>query len=396
MHAFQEAKAIEQEIIGWRRAIHQHPEVGQALPHTAALVRSKLEEWGIEYREVIPNAFLAYIGKKGGRSILMRADMDALPMEEQTGLPFSSQCLGAMHSCGHDTHTAMLLGAAKLLKQHESELNGLAILMFQPDEEGLTGARDMIAAGALEDPTPDRAIAIHIAADRLKTGQLCIKSGTCMASSDGFRIRLHGKGGHGASPQNSISPIFAAVKLIEAFTDIARYEIDPQQPSVVNICAIHSGTTYNIIPNDCEIMGTIRMFDEPRREALLQRLQDAMHQVAALYRCTAEWYIGQSAPSTKSDEAFSRQLRDTLARDLPELDVLPLSTEKGMGSEDFSFVTQKVPSTMLSLGSTSPEGQSYPMHHPKVVFDEGSFVYGTAAYVQIALSYLNNWDSSDK
>ena len=143
MNAFEEARAIEQEIIAWRRQIHQHPEIGQNLPQTAALVRQKLDEWGVEYREVIPNAFMAYIGKKGGHSILMRADMDALPMEEKTGLPFASQCPGAMHSCGHDTHTAMLLGAAKILKEHESELPGLDILMFQPDEEGLTGAQAM-------------------------------------------------------------------------------------------------------------------------------------------------------------------------------------------------------------------------------------------------------------
>ena len=388
MHAFQEAKAIEQEIIGWRRAIHQHPEVGQALPHTAALVRSKLEEWGIEYREVIPNAFLAYVGKKGGRSILMRADMDALPMEEQTGLPFSSQCPGAMHSCGHDTHTAMLLGAAKLLKQHESELNGLAILMFQPDEEGLTGARDMIAAGALEDPTPDRAIAIHIAADRLKTGQLCIKSGTCMASSDGFRIRLHGKGGHGASPQKSISPIFAAVKLIEAFTDIARYEIDPQQPSVVNTCSIHSGTIYNIIPEDCEIMGTVRMFNEEQRARVLGRMQEAVEKIASLYRCTAQWSLDLSVPCTISDEAFSQQLHDLLVRDLDGVEVLPLSHQKMMGSEDFAWVSQNVPSCAMQVGSTAPQGQDYPAHHPKVVFDENCFPYGTATYVQAALSFL--------
>ncbi len=268
MNTFEEARAIEQEIIAWRRQIHQHPEIGQNLPQTAALVRQKLDEWGVEYREVIPNAFMAYIGKKGGHSILMRADMDALPMDEKTGLPFASQCPGAMHSCGHDTHTAMLLGAAKILKEHESELPGLAILMFQPDEEGLTGARDMIAAGCLEDPKPERAIAIHIAADRLQTGQLAIKSGNCMASSDGFRVTLTGKGGHGASPQDSISPIYAAVKLIGAFEDIARYEIDPQKPTVVNICALHAGSTYNIIPNECQVMGTIRTFDrELRRRA---------------------------------------------------------------------------------------------------------------------------------
>lgn len=388
MNAFQEARRLEEQIVQWRRQIHRHPEVGQALTQTAGLVRSKLEEWEVEYREVIPNAFMAYIGPKGGKSVLLRADMDALPMDEQTGLPFASECPGAMHSCGHDTHTAMLLGAAKILKDHESELTGQAILMFQPDEEGLTGARDMIAAGCLKDPKPDRAVAIHISADALKTGQLSIRSGVCMASSDGFRIRLHGKGGHGASPEDSISPVYAGVKLIGAFADIARYELDPQQPAVVNICAVHTGSTYNIIPNDCEIMGTVRTFNEKQRARLLERLQQAMNQVAALYRCTAEWHIGQSAPSTHSDEQFSARLHQLLSRDLPEIDLIPLQKTRGMGSEDFSFVTQQVPSAMVSLGSTSPQGQAYPMHHPKVVFDEKTFVYGTAAYVQIALSYF--------
>ncbi|WP_458862794.1 M20 metallopeptidase family protein [Acidaminobacterium chupaoyuni] len=388
MSIYQEAKSIENEIIAWRRYFHQHAEVGQNLPVTAAKVKEELEKMGVEYREIIPNAIMATIGKKGGRSILLRGDMDALPMSEQTGLPFASQNPGAMHSCGHDTHTAMLLGAAKLLKAHEDQLEGLAILMFQSDEEGLTGARDMIAAGALENPHPDRAVAIHISADAVKTGQILIKSGVCMASSDGFRITLHGKGGHGAAPEEAINPIFAAVKIIGAFEDIARYEIDPQSPSVVNICALNAGTTYNIIPNDCVIMGTVRMFDEEKRAILLGRLQQAMHSIAELYRCRAEWYIGQTAPSTRSDEQAAEATAASLKGCLPEAEVLPVSTEKAMGSEDFSFVTQKVPSVMISLGSTSPEGKSFPMHHPCVLFDENAFAYGTAAYTCIAMDYL--------
>ena len=159
-------------------------------------------------------------------------------------------------------------------------------------------------------------------ADALKTGQLSIRSGVCMASSDGFRIRLHGKGGHGAAPEESVSPVYAGIKLIGVFEDIARYELNPQQPSVVNICAIHTGSTYNIIPNDCEIMGTVRTFNEQQRAWLLDRLQQAMNQVASLYRCTAEWHIGQSAPSTHSDEQFSARLHQLLERDLPEIDLL--------------------------------------------------------------------------
>ena len=346
-----------------------------------------LEMADVEQNSDAGDAVATVTGNPQGKVFLLRADMDALPMEEKSGLPFASQ-RSCAHTCGHDMHTAMLLGAAKILKDHESELTGQAILMFQPDEEGLTGARDMIAAGCLENPKPDRAVAIHISADALKTGQLSIRSGVCMASSDGFRIRLHGKGGHGAAPEESVSPVYAGIKLIGVFEDIARYELNPQQPSVVNICAIHTGSTYNIIPNDCEIMGTVRTFNEQQRAWLLDRLQQAMNQVASLYRCTAEWHIGQSAPSTHSDEQFSARLHQLLERDLPEIDLLPLQKTRGMGSEDFSFVTQQIPSAMVSLGSTSPQGQAYPMHHPKVVFDETAFVYGTAAYVQIALSYF--------
>ena len=388
MSILQEAQAILPEIVGWRRYFHQHPELGMDLPVTAAKVKEVLDSLGVRYREIIPCGILAYIGKEGGKSILLRGDMDALPLEEQTGLPYCSQTPGRMHACGHDTHTAMLLGAAKLLKQHESELNGLAILMFQPGEEVLAGAKAMVDAGALQDPKPDGAMALHIASSPLKTGQIAMGYGPCAASSDCYKITLHGKGGHGSAPQDSINPIFCACKIIEAFTDIARFEIDPQQPSVVNTCSIHSGTIYNIIPEDCEIMGTVRMFNEEQRARVLGRMQEAVEKIASLYRCTAQWSLDLSVPCTVSDEAFSQQLHDLLVRDLDGVEVLPLSHQKMMGSEDFAWVSQNVPSCAMQVGSTAPQGQDYPAHHPKVVFDENCFPYGTATYVQAALSFL--------
>ncbi|WP_458862793.1 M20 metallopeptidase family protein [Acidaminobacterium chupaoyuni] len=388
MDILEKAKAMEDEIIAWRRYFHQNPELGMDLPKTAAKVKEELEKMGVEYREAAPNAIMAFIGPKGGRSILLRGDMDALPLQEATGLPYASQTEGKMHACGHDTHTAMLLGAAKLLKEQEARLEGLAMLMFQPGEETLEGAKAMIEAGALETPRPDYAMALHIAGMPLKTGQVKIASGPCAASSDCYRIVLHGKGGHGASPQKAINPIFAAAKIIEAFTDLGRYEIDPQMPSVVNTCAIHSGTIYNVIPNDCEIKGTVRMFNEENRARILKRMQETAEKIADLYRCGVEWHIDLAAPSNYSNEVFARTLHGWLTSRLTGAEIKPLSTEKMMGSEDFAYVSQLVPSCAVELGAGSPQIPDYPAHHPMVQFDEKAFAYGTAVYAQAALSYL--------
>lgn len=388
MSLLQEAQAMEQEIIGWRRYFHENPELGLELPKTAAKVQEELKKMGVRFRPCGQSGVLGYIGKEGGKSILLRGDMDALPLTEDTGLPYASQCPGKMHACGHDTHAAMLLGAAKLLKAHEEELQGLVILMFQPGEETLSGARSMIEDGCLENPKPDHAVAIHIAGEPYQTGQVKLSRGTIAASSDNYRILLHGKGGHGASPQNSINPIFAAAKIVEAFTDIGRYEVDPQQPTVVNTCSIHAGTTYNIIPNDCEIRGTVRTFNEEVRANLLSRIQETVEKICSLYRCTFEFYNDFSTPSNYSEETFSDELYAMLKRDLEGVEVLPLDSSRMMGSEDFAYVSQKISSCSLSLGASNPDIPHFPAHHPKVQFDEKAFAYGTATYAQAALSYL--------
>lgn len=388
MSLLQEAQAIQDQIVAWRRYFHQNPELGLELPLTAAHVKEELDKLGVRHRDCGQSGVLAYIGKEGGKSILLRGDMDALPLTEDTGLPYASQCPGKMHACGHDTHAAMLLGAAKLLKDHESELNGLAILMFQPGEETLAGAKSMIEDGALENPKPDHAVAIHIAGDPLKTGQLKMGRGVVSASSDNIRVILHGKGGHGASPQNSVNPIFAAAKIVEAFTDIGRYEVDPQQATVVNTCCIHSGTTYNIIPNDCELKVTVRTFNEDVRARILERMQQAVEKIADLYRCTAEFYNDFGTPSNYSEEQFADWLHETLVKDLEGVDILPLDDARMMGSEDFAYVSRQVSSCAMSLGAGAEHIPHFPAHHPKVQFDEAAFPYGAATYAQCALSYL--------
>jgi len=392
MNAFQEARGLEDSIVKWRRQIHRHPEVGQALTQTAALVRSKLEEWGVEYREVIPNAFMAYIGPKGGKSVLLRADMDALPMDELTGLPFASECPGAMHSCGHDCHTSMLLTAAALLKKHEAELKGQVILMFQPDEEGTDGggARVMVEAGLLEKYKPDAAMMAHMASDIVKTNQIALKSGPASASSDRFVVNLHGKGGHGARPHHSVNPITCAIKIAEAFADIGRYEVDVQEPTALSICTFHSGTASNIIPEECSFSGTLRTFNEEARQFTIGRMKAAAQSIAEAYRCQLDMQMPLGVPPLINDPALSQQMHTWLSETIGQegVDILPMSQSKSMGSEDFSFISSQVHSCSISVGSTSCQNQVYPLHHPKIIFDEQGLAAGAAAYAQAAYCFL--------
>ena len=279
---YKEAKEMNEQLLAWRRQIHHHPELGCRLPQTTALVKKALDDMGISWEEIGPCAIVGVIGKKEGKKILLRADMDALPMGEETGLPFASECDGVMHACGHDCHTSMLLTAAALLKKHEEELQGQVILMFQPDEEGTdgTGARMMVENGLLDKYKPDVAVMAHMASDIVKTNQIMLKSGPCSASSDRFVVHLHGKGGHGARPHQSINPITCAIKIAEAFGDIGRYEVDVQEPTALSICTFHSGTASNIIPEDCEFTGTLRTFNDEARQFTLDRKQQEAQSIA--------------------------------------------------------------------------------------------------------------------
>ena len=390
MSLLQEAQAMEQEIIGWRRYFHENPELGLELPKTAAKVQEELKKMGVRFRPCGQSGVLGYIGKEGGKSILLRGDMDALPLTEDTGLPYASQCPGKMHACGHDTHAAMLLGAAKLLKAHEEELQGLVILMFQPGEETLSGARSMIEDGCLENPKPDHAVAIHIAGEPYQTGQVKLSRGTIAASSDNYRIILHGKGGHGARPHQSINPITCAIKIAEAFGDIGRYEVDVQEPTALSICTFHSGTASNIIPEDCEFTGTLRTFNDEARQFTLDRMQQVAQSIADAYRCQLTFDRPRGVPPLINDPEFSQQLHTWLQETIGQegVDIPPMSHTKSMGSEDFSFISSRVPSCSFSVGSTSHQEQVYPLHHPKIIFDEDGLAAGAAAYAQAAYSYL--------
>ena len=389
---YKEAKEMNEQLLAWRRQIHHHPELGCRLPQTTALVEKALDDMGISWEKIGPCAIVGVIGKKEGKKILLRADMDALPMGEETGLPFASECDGVMHSCGHDCHTYMLLTAAALLKKHEEELQGQVILMFQPDEEGTdgTGARMMVENGLLDKYKPDVAVMAHMASDIVKTNQIMLKSGPCSASSDRFVVHLHGKGGHGARPHQSINPITCAIKIAEAFGDIGRYEVDVQEPTALSICTFHSGTASNIIPEDCEFTGTLRTFNDEARQFTLDRMQQVAQSIADAYRCQLTFDRPRGIPPLINDPEFSQQLHTWLQETIGQegVDIPPMSHTKSMGSEDFSFISSRVPSCSFSVGSTSHQEQVYPLHHPKIIFDEDGLAAGAAAYAQAAYSYL--------
>ncbi len=391
---YKEAKEMNEQLLTWRRQIHHHPELGCRLPQTTALVEKALDDMGISWEKIGPCAIVGVIGKKEGKKILLRADMDALPMGEETGLPFASECDGVMHSCGHDCHTSMLLTAAALLKKHEEELQGQVILMFQPDEEGTdgTGARMMVENGLLDKYKPDVAVMAHMASDIVKTNQIMLKSGPCSASSDRFVVHLHGKGGHGARPHQSINPITCAIKIAEAFGDIGRYEVDVQEPTALSICTFHSGTASNIIPEDCEFTGTLRTFNDEVRQFTLDRMQQVAQSIADAYRCQLTFDRPRGIPPLINDPEFSQQLHTWLQETIGQegVDIPPMSYTKSMGSEDFSFISSRVPSCSFSVGSTSHQEQVYPLHHPKIIFDEDGLAAGAAAYAQAAYSYLTN------
>ena len=385
---FERAKNIQAETVANRRHIHSNPEVGLDMPKTVEFVMQKLTEMGIEAHKCGEAGVTAVVGgKNGGKVVLLRADMDALPMAEDSGLQFAAT--GNMaHTCGHDTHTAMLLSAAKLLKEDEANLKGAVKFMFQPAEEILSGARNMVENGLLENPKVDYAVGCHVSA-KGKTGMLNWNSGPLSASSDGLNFTITGKGGHGASPQNSIDPINAGVHLYLAMQELISREVDPKEMAVITFGRFVSGDALNIIPEKAYLNGTMRTFNKEIRNGLLERIKEICESVGKTYRVQIEF---KHDPTTlpmvadkKVTDIVEKALNESFNKELlnPEM---PAMT----GSEDFSEVLERVPGMFFFLGAGSPEeGYHFGAHHPKVTYNEDAFPYGVAAYCVAANALMN-------
>ena len=383
-----QAKALAPEIVRWRRHIHENPEVSAVLPNTCAYVTAELRKMGYEPYPVGGGVVAMLDGQPDGKVILLRADMDALPMAEESGEPFASKNPHAAHTCGHDTHTAMLLGAAKLLMDNKEKVKGRVKFMFQPGEEGYNGCKNMIADGLLESPHVDVAFGMHSAsASDYKTGTVLYSTGSYAASADAFKVTVHGKGCHGARPEEGIDPINIITHIHLALQTINSRERNQKEPLILTIGQLIAGTAENIIPNDGYLTGTIRAFNQEVRVHAKRRLEEISKGIAATFGATAEiqWYT-EFAP-TINDRALMAEL-DGYVRELLGDDRVKI-TEPQMGSEDFSEVMLRVPGAFFNLSTGSrEEGYLFGAHNPQVRHNEAALPTGSAVYAYTAMRWL--------
>ena len=392
MTILEEAEALADDIVADRRWLHEHPEIGFDLPQTTAYVADRLREIGLEPKEIVPGGLVTTIGDPSrGRCFMLRADMDALPLREETGLPFASQN-GFMHACGHDAHTAMLLGAARILKAHEAELDGCVKLMFQPDEEGtapdeICGNEAMINAGVLEDPHVDAAAAIHLMPFDFHLGEVATRPGTGFSSIDDIDIVVHGKGGHGSRPNQLVDPFNIACHIFQGAQNLIARELDPNDQAVITFGAMNGGTAANIVPDDVRMLGTLRTVDEGTRARLKKRMTAMCEGIADAFGGSAEVQFLRGVPSVHNDPALTRELIGYME----ELTGRPVTIRDKpiSGSDDMSVISQAVPTAYFVVGTgTEDEGVRYPVHNARVVFDESVFAEGAAMTATMALRWL--------
>lgn len=389
MNYYERALELKDETIVNRRHIHKNAETGLDLPKTKAYVMEKLTEYGLEPKDC-GYGVTATLGK-GGKVLLLRADMDALPMPEESGEEFACPTGKEAHTCGHDFHAAMLLTAAKMLKEKEDTLEGTIKFMFQPAEETFEGSKNMIENGILENPTVDAALAYHVSPGKMPIGLFMYNDkDTMMYSVDGFKITIHGKGSHGAYPHVGVDPINIGVHIHLALQELIARESDPTHSCVLTIGQFAGGTAANIIPETAVLQGTIRTNKPEARELLVRRMKEVAEKTAAVYNGTVDIEMISEVPPL----ICNPKLTDEVVGYMQELGIPGLTPYPGISasaSEDFAVIAEKVPSTFmyLSAGYLDERGQ-YPAHHPKAQFNEDVCPIGAACLAHCASQWLKN------
>jgi hippurate hydrolase len=391
------ARAIHDDVVAIRRQLHRRPEIGLQLPWTQRLIAEELARLGLEplLGRAVTSVTATIDGGRPGPTILLRADMDALPVHEATGLDFASEVDGAMHACGHDTHMAMLLGAARLLVERRGDLPGRVLLMFQPGEEGLGGARVMLDEGLLDVPTDGGfgpvtgAFAIHTM-NRYRAGTIRVRGGAQLASSDTIRITVRGRGGHASAPHLALDPIVVGAEIVTALQTAITRRVNVFDPAVVTIAQVVAGTTSNIVPETAFLHGTMRAVSEGTRERVKELVRQVAAGIAAAHGASAEVAIESGYPVTVNDAAYADFVR-AVAADLVGADDVPPLDAPIMGAEDFSYVLERVPGAMAFLGAVPPgeePGVAPDNHSDRVVFDETVMPVGVALHVAVATRHL--------
>lgn len=388
MDVLEKAKAQYHYMKSVRETIHMHPELGEEETETGKLVMRELDQMGIEYQSGIAKTGVVGLirGKNPkGKTILLRADMDALPMQERNDCAYRSQNPGVMHACGHDVHTAMLLGAAKILTQGKDELNGNVKLCFQPAEEAASGgAQRMVKEGILEHPKVDFALALHVE-PQFKIGSCGLSAGAITAFPDFFSIKFKGRGGHGSLPHLSIDPIAPAVQAYTMLGDL-KNRIDPLEPCVIQVCMFHGGTAQAVIPDECTVEGTVRIFSKEARNAVKSGIQRIAEDVCRIYGTTFELDYRGRCFSVINDEIYTKCVGESI-REFYELGFMK---NRDMGGEDFCFISDQVPSVYIPVGTANEDPSTqYPVHNPNFEIDNRVFVKGAATLAKVAYDFLN-------
>ena len=383
-----DARALFEYTRDLRRDFHKHPEIGFKEIRTANIIAKELTNMGMEVKTGVGQTGVVALleGKESGPVVLLRFDMDALPIQEETGAEYSSVNEGVMHACGHDGHVAIGLTVARLLNNHRSEFKGTVKLVFQPAEEGLGGAERMIADGILYCPAPDVVLALHVWNDN-PVGWIGIVPGPVMAAADSFYVRIIGKGGHGAVPNLCNDPVLAASQVINSLQSIVSRNVSPLKGAVVTVASIHGGEAFNVIPSEVELKGTVRTFETTVRDRVISRFEQIVENVTRALECESKVEIKSLMPAVVNHPEITKRVQQVASRLLPN-DQLDFQTVT-MGSEDMAYMLQQIPGCYFFIGSANKEKNlDASHHHPKFDFDESILPKAAGLMVASAMEFL--------
>lgn len=385
------AEQIKEDLIKWRRNFHMNPELDYDLCNTNKYLEEFLQKNGIEYEKIAKAGLCAVIRGKGSKTIALRADMDALPLEDRKEVPYASKTLGKMHACGHDAHTAILMGAALILNELKDKLQGNVKLFFEPAEETTGGALLMIKEGVMENPHVNGAIGLHVD-ENIDCGKIGIKKGVVNAASDSFKVKIIGKGGHGAHPDTTIDPIFIASSVIVNLQSLISRELPPTSPGVVTIGAIKGGTVNNIIPEEVYFTGTIRTMKTEHRHYVRERFKEIVEGIVKSLRGKCEIEMKESYPCLYNDDNMIKRFRESAEEVMDKKDILELD-EPSMGVESFAYFSMERPGIFYYLGvRNESKGIIHPAHGSLFDIDEESLALGAALQSKFAWDFLNKID----
>lgn len=385
---------IYEDLVSWRRHFHMHPELGFEEYETSSKIKEFLSKEGIPYTESAGTGICAII--KGGaaegekvRTIALRADIDALPLDDRKSCEYSSKIKGRMHACGHDAHMTILMGAARILNKIKDNLNGNVKLFFEPAEETTGGARFMIKEGVLENPNVDAVIGLHVA-EGIECGKIGIKKGVVNAASNPFNIRIIGKGGHGAHPEDTVDPVVISSNIILALQTIVSREIPPTDPAVITVGSIHGGSAQNIIPEEVNINGIIRTMKSEHREYVIKRVTEVVEGISKTMRGSCEIDIQESYPCLYNNDLMVDLLTECAKNVIGEANIIEME-KPSMGVESFAYFSMERPAAFYFLGAgNSDKGITHPAHGSLFDIDENCLPIGVAIQCSMAYDYLNS------